>query len=313
MTKRYVFFGSPSYALPCLEALMGEAGIEVGLVVSQPDKPQGRKQVLTPTPVKKRALEAGLPLLCPENINAPEAIAALRRVGADGAVVIAYGQKLGKEILALFGESIFNLHASLLPAYRGASPIQAALLAGETETGVSAMLVRSGMDSGEILAQKRRVIEPEDDGLTLADKLARDSAALMIEVLRDYEGFLKKKQVQDPDQVSYTRKITRADAFLDFHQSARELYNQVRALGTWPGAQFTYEGKTYKVHQAQALPSKGAAPAGTLLALGPEGIDIACGQGVFRILLLQEAGKRPLSARDFLNGHSWQLGACLCA
>lgn len=306
---KVAFFGSPAYAIPCLEALVEEEDMEPVLVVTQPDRIRGRKREETPTPVKAYALDHGLDVIAPENVNSPDAIRKIKEAKPTVLVVIAYGQMIGKDLRQTYGADILNLHGSLLPKYRGASPIQAALLNGEEETGVSAMIVRQGLDAGEVLAQASLKIHEDDDLDSLKDRLSLLSADLMLEVLRDYEGYLELKKDQDERRVTKTRKVSKNDAYLDFTKSARDLVNHVRALKDWPGAKFDYQGKTYKVHGASALKGAGPEKPGSLVTVGKEGLGVRTGEGIFLITSLQAPGKKVMAVSDFLNGNPLDPGA----
>lgn len=279
------------------------------LVVTQPDRIRGRKREETPTPVKAYALDHGLDVIAPENVNSPDAIRKIKEAKPTVLVVIAYGQMIGKDLCQTYGADILNLHGSLLPKYRGASPIQAALLNGEEETGVSAMIVRQGLDVGEVLAQASLKIHEDDDLDSLKDRLSLLSADLMLEVLRDYEGYLELKEDQDERRVTKTRKVSKNDAYLDFTKSARDLVNHVRALKDWPGAKFDYQGKTYKVHGASALKGAGPEKPGSLVTVGKEGLGVRTGEGIFLITSLQAPGKKVMAVPDFLNGNPLEPGA----
>ncbi|MDD7733165.1 MAG: methionyl-tRNA formyltransferase [Firmicutes bacterium] len=305
---KVAFFGSPAYALPCLEALVEEEDMDPVLVVTQPDRVRGRKKEKTPTPVKAYALDQGLEVIAPEDVNSPESIRIIKEADPTVLVVIAYGQMIGKELRQTYGEDILNLHGSLLPKYRGASPIQAALLNGEEETGVSAMIVRKGLDAGEVLARARIKIHEEDDLESLEDRLSLLSADLMVEVLRDYEGYLEVKEDQDESLVTKTRKVTKEDAYLDFTKPAKDLVNHVRALKNWPGAKFDYLGKTYKVHGASALEGAGPEEPGTLISVEKNGLGVRTGEGIFLITSLQAPGKKAMAVGDFLNGNPLEAG-----
>lgn len=308
---KVAFFGSPDYALPCLEALVEEEDMEPVLVVTQPDRVRGRKKEKTPTPVKAYALEQGLEVISPEDVNSEAAVRKIKEADPAVLVVVSYGQLIGKALRDSFGEDILNLHGSLLPKYRGASPIQAALLDGEEETGVTAMLVRKDLDAGEILAKAKIKVREEDDLESLKDRLALLSADLMLEVLRDYEGYLELKEVQDESQATRTRKITKKDAQLDFSKPSRDLVNQVKAFKSWPGVKFSYQGKTYKVHAAHVENKGASGKPGTLVSVDKTGLGVQTGDGIFTITVIQAPGKKAMDVADFLNGNPMEVGQIL--
>ena len=308
---RIVFFGSPDFAVSGLQALLEADDMEVKLVISQPDRLRSRKN-LSPTPVKALALDHQLPVLTPEKVNDPEVVEKIKEVKPDLLVVIAYGQIIGKKLREAFPDHIVNIHGSLLPKYRGAAPIQRALLNGEKTTGVTSMLIRKEMDAGEMLAKKEVSIEEEDDLDSLSQKMAEAGASLLLETIRDYDRLLQNKEAQDPEEVTFADEIQKEEGWMDFEKTARDLVNQVRTLKAWPGAKFKIDGITYKVHRAHQEPEeekdKSILP-GTVVRADKEGIFLKTGSGLFVIDQIQPTNKKPMDVGAFLNGYKISVGA----
>ncbi|ATB45815.1 methionyl-tRNA formyltransferase [Corallococcus macrosporus] len=302
---RIVFMGTPDFAVASLAACF-ELG-EVVAVVTQPDKPKGRGNTVTAPPVKELALSRGVPVLQPTKLRTPPFAEALRQYAPDICVVTAYGRILPKDLLELPTHGCVNVHGSLLPRFRGAAPIQWAIAHGDAETGVSLMVMDEGLDTGPVLAMKRMPIAPDDTSATLYPKLA----ALGGEVLREYlPAYLRGelKPVPQPSEGMVLAPIIEKDqGRLDFTRPAVELERRLRAFTPWPGAFTTLGGKLLKVHRATARGGSGAP--GTVLASGPDGIEVACGEGSLVLLDLQPEGKRVMRAADFLQGHKLAPGS----
>lgn len=300
---RAAFFGSPDFAIPCLEALHEIA--DIVCVFSQPDRPSGRGMKLRPPPVKARALELGLRVEQPSGIRTPEFAEFFRSLELDVAIVVAYGRILPPEILEAPRFGCLNIHASLLPKYRGAAPIQWAIANGEKETGVALMQMDEGLDTGPVFSERAIPIRDEHDAGSLAIELARLGADLLREDLpRILQGELSAEP-QPGEGESYARLLKKSDAILDFRRGARELFDHARGMSPWPGAEATLEGgERLRFHRFEALEENeegpdGAAP-GTIVRASAEGIDIATGRGIFRVHELQESGKKRVSARDYI-------------
>lgn len=318
---RVLFFGTPEFALPALEALHGASPYQVVAVVTRPDRPAGRGRAMRPPSVKERALALGLPVLQPPTLRAPEAVAALRALAPEAGVLAAYGQIVPLEVLALPPRGILNIHPSLLPRHRGASPVAAAILAGDQETGVTLFQLNEGLDSGPIIAQRRRPIDDRDTTGTLTAALARDGADLLLEALpRWLDGSLPATP-QDQSQVTYAPRITAEEARLDWGRPAAELWRRVRAFSPWPGAFCPLRGRRLRVWEAWPLSDRRGGP-GRVLALerlttGPEGVRgcevivVGTGQGALALLQVQREGKRTLPAGEFARGERGLLGASL--
>ncbi len=295
---RLVFMGSPDFAVPSLEALAARYPI-VG-VVTQPDRPAGRGGTLKPPAVKQAALRLGLPVIQPEKLRQPEAMDQLRAWAPDLIVVAAFGQILRPEVLDLPPFGCLNVHASLLPRWRGAAPIQAAILHGDRETGVTIMKMDPGVDTGPILARRALPIAPDETGGSLFEKLARLGADLLLETLPPYLSGELVPQPQPEEGVTYAPMLKKEDGLLDFGQPAAALERRVRAMNPWPGAYFEWNGAPLKVLRArlEQEPSPGA---GRRLTV--EGRPaLGCGEGILVLEEVQPAGKRPMSGKAFLAG-----------
>ncbi|RDV83452.1 methionyl-tRNA formyltransferase [Ammonifex thiophilus] len=307
---RLVFMGTPAFAIPSLEALT-RAGHELVLVVTQPDRPKGRGGKLTPPPVKEWALRYGLPCLQPVRLKDPAFLAALREAEPEVIVVVAYGKILPPEVLNLPPRGCINLHASLLPKYRGAAPIQHALLSGEKETGVTTILMDEGMDTGDILLQESLVVGEEENFGSLHDRLAQLGAELLCRTLSLWkEGKIKPKP-QDHSQATYAPPLRSEDEIIRWEEPAEKIKNLVRALDPAPGARTFWQGKVLKIWRARALTGPFGGVPGEVLALAPEGIVVRAGEGALLVLELQLAGGKRLKASEFLRGHSLTPGTVL--
>jgi methionyl-tRNA formyltransferase len=298
---RLVFAGTPGFALPCLQALIGGPD-RLLAVYTQPDRPAGRGRALTPSPVKQAALAAGIEVRQPASLRDAAAQGELAALAPDLMIVVAYGLILPPAVLAIPRHGCWNVHASLLPRWRGAAPIQRAIEAGDAETGVCLMRMEAGLDTGPVLIARREPIAPEDTAGSLHDRLAALGATLLEEGLAALRaGTLPAPAPQPTTGVTYARKIEKSEAALDPARPARELAARVRAFQPWPVATLTLEGDLLRVHAAQALDLDHGQPPGTVLAASRAGIDIACGVGALRLTRLQRPGGRLLSAAEYLN------------
>lgn len=299
MKPRIVFMGSPEFAIPSLRALHKEYPI-VG-VVTQMDKPSGRGQKLTPPPIKQVALQLGLPIIQPRRLKEEEAMQQLHSWAPDLIIVVAYGQILRQEVLDLPRYGCINVHASLLPRWRGAAPIQAALLNGDQETGITIMKMDAGMDTGDILSQTSIPILPNDDASTLSQTLSHLGADLLMTTLPRYLLGEITSQPQDHAQATYAPKIEKTDGELNFHLPANVLERQVRAYNPWPAAYTFWKGEPLKVLKAHAdRSSHSYAPAARLVIDNKPAI--AAAEGILILDLVQPAGRKPLPADQFLRG-----------
>ncbi|KGM54691.1 methionyl-tRNA formyltransferase [Lysobacter arseniciresistens ZS79] len=305
---RIVFAGTPEFAVPCLRAAANKA--EIVAVYTQPDRPAGRGRGLTPSPVKREALARGIEVLQPENFRSQVSRDALAALKPDLMVVVAYGLILPQAVLDIPEHGCWNVHASLLPRWRGAAPIQRAIQAGDAETGVCLMRMEKGLDTGPVLLSQATPIGPEETGGQLHDRLAELGA----QVLADGLGLLRATLLpvarpQPAEGVTYAHKLDKAEARLDWSRPAVELADTVRAFNPWPVAEAPLAGERVRIHAATALPlAHGRAP-GTVLLAGRDGIDIACGEGALRVRTLQREGGKPVAAADYLNGRRELLAA----
>jgi methionyl-tRNA formyltransferase len=308
---RIIFMGTADLACASLRALCREKSFAVIAAVSQPDKPKGRDLKLQPTPVKALALAEGLPVLQPLRARDESFIEELRRLKPDLIAVAAYGQILPQAILDLPRFGCLNVHTSLLPKYRGAAPIQWAILNGDAETGVTIMKMDAGLDTGPMLAQATTSISPADDAQTLHDRLAELGGDLLVKTIPDHVSGKITPRPQLAEGVSHARKITKEDGHIDWNQPARVLWNRVRGLTPWPGA-FTHlsmEGqpRLLKIWSAEVEPQPSGEP-GTVLRADKSGLVVACGRQALRILQLQREGGRRMSVAEFLSGHQLTVG-----
>jgi methionyl-tRNA formyltransferase len=308
-TLRTVFMGTPEFALPTLEGLLA-AGVDLCAVYTQPDRPSGRGKQLTAPPVKELALRHGLPVMQPVKLREPEVVEELRRLAPDLMVVVAYGQILPKSILDIPRHGCINVHASLLPRYRGAAPINQAIVDGEQVTGVTTMLMDVGLDTGDMLVRRATEIGFEETAGQLHDRLALLGREAMLETLRRLcEGTLRAEPQDDADS-SYAPMMKKEQGRIDWNREALHLHNLVRGLDPWPGAYTFLNGQTLKI--AATLPEEGTdGEPGTVLSAGPEGVRIACGQGILLVRELQLAGKKRLKAADFVRGTALRAGTRL--
>jgi len=301
--------GTPEFAVPVLVAL-AETHQVVG-VVTQPDRPAGRGRRLTASPVKQVALEHGLPLFQPQSLRLPAAVAQLAAWRPEVIIVAAFGQILRQDVLDLPPHGCLNVHGSLLPRWRGAAPVAAAILAGDEITGVTIMQMDVGLDTGPILAQREEPIRPDDTRATLGERLARLGAALLVETLPAYLAGDLLPRPQPEEGVTYARQLRKEDGLLDWSRSAVELDRQVRAFTPWPGAFTLWRGRRLRVLRATPRPTwRGDAPPGTMIAL-TDGVAVATGKGALRLEKVQLAGRRPMDITAFLRGQRDFVGSRL--
>ena len=304
---RLIFAGTPEFAARALAALLA-AGHEVTLVLTQPDRPAGRGMKLMPSAVKQLALQHGIPVYQPEKLRAPASHEPIRAAVAAGAglmIVAAYGLILPQAVLDLPPLGCVNIHASLLPRWRGAAPIQRAIEAGDTETGITLMQMDAGLDTGAMLLREALPIAPADTASTLHDKLAAQGARLIVEALPQLDKLVPA--IQKDGGITYASKITKEEAQLDSHQSAATLARRVRAFNPFPGATALLGETPLKLWRAEAIDGRGEP--GTVLASGPEGVQVACGEGVLCLAELQKPGGKRLPVREFLAGFPLPAGS----
>lgn len=301
---RIVFCGTPEFAVPTLKRLLAEPGFQIDAVLTQPDRPRGRGQEVTGSPVKEFALEAGLYVYQPEKIKSDSAHDFFKRVAPDVVVIIAYGQIIPARLIELPRLGWINLHASLLPKYRGAAPINWAIIHGETRTGLTTMQIDPGLDSGPVLLQRETKIGPDETAPELAQRMAEAGAPLVVETLHKLERGEITPVPQDHAQATFAPLLKKEHGRIDWSQNAQQICNRIRGLTPWPGAYTTFREQLCHIWGKPAEPPKGARPvtAGLILQEGPQ-LYVGCGEGTW--LRLDEAqleGRKRVSSRDFANG-----------
>lgn len=313
-SMRIVFMGTPDFAAGALEALI-KAGHEVAAAVTQPDKAKGRSKEPVPSPVKVCALKHGIPVLQPQRIKTPEAVAELRAFEAEVFIVAAYGQILSQEILDLPPLGCLNIHGSLLPKYRGASPIQRAIIEGEEKTGITIMQMDAGIDTGDMLYQKETEIGPEDDFESLHDRLTQLGGEAVVEALALLAGGELKPRKQDDSQSCYAPLISKEMGAIDFSRPAVSIDRLIRGLTPWPSAYTGLRGKQLKIWKAvpEAQRDVSGHVPGEIIGVEKDSVTVAAGEGALRLLELQLEGKKRMPAHDFLLGVRLEPGEILKA
>ena len=299
---RVVFFGTPAFAVPTLDALLASRHIVVGLV-TQPDRPRGRGQRTTDAPVKARAIDAALPILQPAALKDPAFLAALSALDADPGVVAAYGRILTDAVLAIPRLGLINVHASLLPKYRGAAPVHRAVMAGDSTTGVTIMRVVKALDAGPTFAFTHRDIGPDETSDEVERDLAQLGAPLLVETVDRLALADTHEEPQDDTSATYAPRITKEDSSIAWSRPARDLHNQIRGLHPWPHAQTYLDGKRLIVLRSSVTDESSDAPPGTIVVARGDDLTVATGAGVLRITMLQLEGRKPMTVREFLAGH----------
>ena len=305
--------GTPAFAVPSLRMLL-EEGYEVVAVVTQPDRPQGRKKTLSPSPVKEAALELGLPVLQPERMRRPEAVAELAAYEPDLIVTAAYGQILPKSVLDLPKHGCVNVHGSLLPKYRGGAPIQRCIINGEKVTGVTLMYMAEGLDTGDMISRVEVPIEDEDTSGTMFEKLSAAGRDLLQAEMPRLAAGRVEATVQDDSEATYAPNLSREDERIDWSAGSLATYNRIRGLVPFSGAFTLWNGETFKVWAA-AKPSAGNAAGseapGTVLSVSERGVEVKTGDGTLLLTSVQPAGKKAMSAADFSRGATLKSGTVL--
>jgi methionyl-tRNA formyltransferase len=305
-----VFFGTPDFALPTLEALC-RAGREPVRVVTQPARPVGRGRRLQDPPVAEWAREQGLEVVQPERVRDPAFVTALARLEPAVAIVVAFGQIFPRELLELPTHGCINLHASLLPRYRGAAPIQAAIAAGDSETGVTTMLMEEGLDTGPILLQEELAIDPQETGGRLSERLSRQGAGLVLTTLDELEAGRLESRGQNDDEASQAPRLKKTDGELDWSLPATQIFNRLRAFTPWPGVFSHLRGQPVKILWGVPVPraADSNAQVGVLVGLEDDRLVVACGEGTaFGIERLQRPGRKPVTARELDNSEHLEPG-----
>lgn len=317
---RIVFMGTPDFAVGALEAIL-QAGHQVAAVVTQPDKPKGRGKEIQVTPVKACAMAHGIPVFQPVKVKEKEAVETLRGYNADIFVVAAFGQLLSEEILSMPEYGCVNIHASLLPKYRGAGPIQWAIINGEEKTGVTIMQMDKGLDTGDMLLKEEVVIDPKETGDSLHDKLASVGAGLIVEALAKLERGELVPEKQNEEDTCYAKRLQKSMSRIDWQQSAGKLDCLIRGLISWPGAYTVLRGKNLKIWEIEAVERPRSVPEdsavhsdpdavlpGTVVAVTREAFYVKTGEGILKILAVQPEGKKRMPVKEFLLGYQVKAG-----
>jgi methionyl-tRNA formyltransferase len=295
---RLIFLGTPAFAVPTLERIVA-AGHEVVTVVTQPDRPSGREQQVLPPPVKQAALRLGLPAYQPERVRRPQAVEHLRALGTEAMVVVGYGQIIPQVIIDMAPRGIINVHASLLPKYRGAGPIQWAIINGETRTGVTTMKIDAGLDTGDMLLKAETEIGPDENAVELGKRLAVMGAELLVRTLEGLERGTIQPQKQDPAGATYAPILKKEDGLISWSVSAAAVHNRVRGLEPWPGAYTRFRGQTLHIWRSR-LHEGGQGRPGRFAGLKPP--RVWCGAGSLELVEVQLEGRKRMAAADFANG-----------
>ncbi len=307
---KVVYMGTPDFAVDTLQAIV-DAGHEVALVVTQPDKAKGRGKKLCYTPVKEKAMECHLEVAQPEKVREESFVERLKAIAPDVIVVVAFGQILPETILNIPKYGCINLHASLLPAYRGAAPIQWAVIDGLAETGVTTMYMEKGLDTGDIICQSKLPLAADETGGSLFDKLAKEGADLLVKTLKMLEDGTATRTKQDDSRSGYAKMLSKDMGCLDFSKDAVVLERLIRGLNPWPSAYTAIQGKTMKIYVAEVVEEEDcttdAAP-GTVIAVDKKSFTVRCGNGALRICNLQLEGKKRMDTSAFLLGYKVEKG-----
>lgn len=298
---RLVFAGTPDFAATALKALIAAGHTVVG-VYSQPDRPAGRGRKLQPSPVKQVALDAGIPVFQPESLKSEAAQQQLAGLQPDVMVVAAYGLILPRAVLDIPTRGCLNIHASLLPRWRGAAPIQRAIAAGDSETGITIMQMNEGLDTGAMLLKSVTAIEDQDTGGSLHDRLADLGSQAIVKALELLAKGELRGEAQNDDQACYARKLSKDEGHIDWNRDAADIERLIRAFNPWPGTYTDLDDLRIRIHEAQVIGINSGKASGTVLARDRQGIDVACGQDTLRITRLQLPGSRAQSVNDLING-----------
>ncbi len=303
MALRIVFCGTPAFAVPALEHLIAQPDIRVEGVVTQPDRPRGRGNEISTSPVKAAALAAGVEVFQPEKVRASESLAYFERIAPDCVVIIAYGQIIPAKLIAIPRLGWINVHASLLPKHRGAAPINWAIMNGETVTGLTTMQIDAGLDTGPMLLKTELPIGPDETAPELSKRLAQAGAPLIVETLRRVEAGQITPEPQDHSQATFAPPLKKEDGLIDWNQPATSIYNRIRGLQPWPGTYSFFRGKTCHIWGRSITADDTAAHdhAGTI-RVGTAGVTVACGTGTLLLEFVQLEGRKRITAREFVNG-----------
>lgn len=299
-----VFMGTPEFAVPALEALHSK-GYDISLVITQKDKRRGRGKKLLPTPVKEKALELGLEVYQPDSVNEKDTINRLIEINPDVIVVVAFGQILKKDLLNIPKYGCLNIHASILPKYRGAAPINWAIINGEKETGITIMEMDEGLDTGDILKVERIPIEKDDDSISIHDKLSHLGAKLIIQVLEEMRMGKIEKTPQNHELSSYAPMLSKETGRIDWNNNGNNIINLIKGLKPWPSAYFIYNGDSIKIHKARMEDRLNDEENGVVVKVSDEGIYVNCKDSTIVIEELQFPGKRKMKVSEYLRGNEF--------
>lgn len=307
---RIVFMGTPDFSVPALEALV-EGGHEVVAAITQPDKPKGRGKAVLMTPVKEKAMELGIPVYQPVKVREPEFVEKLRQMEPDAIVVVAFGQILPKSILEIPRYGCVNIHASLLPKYRGAAPIQWAVIDGERESGVTTMFMNEGLDTGDMLEKEAVTLDPKETGGSLHDKLSAIGGRLILSTLKGLEDGTLKGTPQTDEGTCYAKMLKKSLGDIDWTMDAAAIERLIRGLNPWPSAYTCLHGKTLKIWDGDVLEREYGVEPGTVAEVAKDRLVVQTGQGSLAIRSLQLEGKKRMDAGDFLRGYAVEVGTRL--
>ena len=307
---RIVFMGTPDFSVPALEALV-EGGHEVVAAITQPDKPKGRGKAVLMTPVKEKAMELGIPVYQPVKVREPEFVEKLRQMEPDAIVVVAFGQILPKSILEIPRYGCVNIHASLLPKYRGAAPIQWAVIDGERESGVTTMFMNEGLDTGDMLEKEAVTLDPKETGGSLHDKLSAIGGRLILSTLKGLEDGTLKGTPQTDEGTCYAKMLKKSLGDIDWTMDATAIERLIRGLNPWPSAYTCLHGKTLKIWDGDVLEREYGVEPGTVAEVAKDRLVVQTGQGSLAIRSLQLEGKKRMDAGDFLRGYAVEAGTRL--
>ena len=307
---RIVFMGTPDFSVPALEALV-EGGHEVVAAITPPDKPKGRGKAVLMTPVKEKAMELGIPVYQPVKVREPEFVEKLRQMEPDAIVVVAFGQILPKSILEIPRYGCVNIHASLLPIYRGAAPIQWAVIDGERESGVTTMFMNEGLDTGDMLEKEAVTLDPKETGGSLHDKLSAIGGRLILSTLKGLEDGTLKGTPQTDEGTCYAKMLKKSLGDIDWTMDAAAIERLIRGLNPWPSAYTCLHGKTLKIWEGDVLEREYGVEPGTVAEVAKDRLVVQTGQGSLAIRSLQLEGKKRMDAGDFLRGYAVEAGTRL--
>lgn len=308
--KKVIFMGTPDFAVASLNEIANDENFEIPLVITRTDKKRNRGKLL-PTPVKERALELGLEVITPKSINTEEVITKIKDIKPDYIAVVAYGQIIGKELIDYMDGRMINVHSSILPKYRGAAPINWAIVKGEKESGVSIMLVGEGLDQGDILKIEKTPISEDEDAGSLHDRLMNMGAKALVEVLNDFDRYYENRTQQDENEASYYGMIKKEMGKINFTDTPEDIYNKMRGFKPWPGSYFIYKDKNVKVHNMHIINEYNDYKDGEVVKVENSGIKISCKDGYIVITELQFPNKKRMSVEDYLKGNDFEKGIIL--